>query len=157
MFVSQEKLVLMYNFCKFYMFIFERRSCWKEKWIISSQKYFFLPPVISCQTFPTPTPAKLSGDGNFVAENLKNFQNFKTFFFVGGIGGRACALRGLTYLEKLNYFGGGYRIGKLIHTSGAIKQKEKLFKFLILSYQSIQCPAPSLLRSRLRLFGTEEF
>ena len=78
-------------------------------------------------------------------------------FWGGGGGGRACALRALTYLEKLNYFGGGYRIGKLIHTSGAIKQKEKLFKFLILSYQSIQCPAPSLLRSRLRLFGTEQF
>ena len=32
-FFSQEKLILMYNFCRSYAFIFERRSSWKEKWI----------------------------------------------------------------------------------------------------------------------------
>ena len=37
----------------------------------------------------------------------------------------ACVLRQLTYLEKLDCFGGGYPNDKLIYTQGAIKQREK--------------------------------
>ena len=72
-------------------------------------------------------------------------------FWGGGGGGRACALRALTYLEKLNYFGGGYRIGKLIHTSGAIKQKEKLFKFLILSSSIYSMPSLQLIKMPIKI------
>ena len=41
MFCSQEKLVLLYNFCKYYMFIFDQKYCVREKkCIISSMAYY---------------------------------------------------------------------------------------------------------------------
>ena len=59
-FFSQEKLVLIYNFFKSYMLIFERKSFFKKKRIISSHKEFFFshllflvkhPPTFCPKTF----------------------------------------------------------------------------------------------------------
>ena len=106
MFFSQEWPVLMYNFCRSYMFIFEWRSCWKEKWIISIQKIFFPPSVIFGQaphtpsppTTPLPSPSILSGVGKFfcLAGKLKKIS--ETFFFFEEGGWELVLWGDLTYL-----------------------------------------------------------
>ena len=100
------------------------------------KKNFFLPSFISGQAPPlSPLPQNfqegklfwnywLAGNKTFLTKKLKRFP--KLFFWKDG--GGVVFWGDLTYVEKIDYFWGSYRNGKLICTYGAFRQKENSLK-----------------------------